>query len=112
MFPNAEFLDSYDAGRGQRYFLFGADAPFEAVLTYYRQTLKTGGDDILPGMRQFELGDFRRDRMAYPPSVVVKDYSTTTPSGFLFARGSAEKRYRTVIQVVPPQPPPPPAARR
>jgi hypothetical protein len=106
MYPGAEFLDSYDAGRGQRYFLYGADAAFETIVAYYRQTLKNGGRDILPGMRQFELGYFKSDRMAYPPSVVVKDYATSTPVGYLFVKGSTEKRYATIIQVVPAPPVP------
>ena len=108
MYPGAEFLDSYDATKGQRYFLYGATASYETIVAFYRQTLKNGGRDLLPGMRQFELGDFRSDRMAYPPSVVVKDYAASTPPGYLFVKGSAEKRYMTIIQVVPP----PPAAAR
>jgi len=101
VYPGAEFLDSYDAGRGQKYVLFGSDAAFETVAAFYKQELKNSGKDILPGMRQFELGDFKSDRMAYPPSVVIKNYAASEPSGYLFVKGSAEKRYPTVIQIVP-----------
>ena len=104
MYPGAEFLDSYDAGRGQRYVLFGTDASFDTIVAFYKQELKNGGRDILPGIRQFDLADFKSDRMAYPPSVVVKNYAASDPSGYLFVKGSAEKRYPTVIQVVPPPP--------
>ena len=38
--------------------------------------------------------------MAYPPSVVVKNYSTG--AGYLFVKGTTQKRYRVVIQIVPP----------
>ncbi len=106
MYPDAEFLDSYDAGRGQRYFVYGVNATFDTVAAYYKQALKNGGKEIYPAPRMviFELASFKDDRMAYPPSVVIKDYSTTAPAGYLFVRGSAEKRFQTVIQVVPPAP--------
>ena len=40
--------------------------------------------------------------MAYRPSVVVKDY-TCEPirPGYLHVAGTTEKRYQTVIQIVP-----------
>jgi hypothetical protein len=106
MYPGAEFLDSYDAGQGQRYVLFGTDAPFATVAAFYKDALRNNGRDIFPGIRQYELADFRSDRMAYPPSVVVKDYASSTPAGYLFAKGSTERRYPTIIQVVPPPPVP------
>jgi hypothetical protein len=55
-------------------------------------------------MRQFELGRFRDDRMAYPPSIVVKDYSWNASPGYLHVAGTSEVRYKTIIQVVPPDP--------
>src|SRR5258708_37845180 len=36
IFPNAQFLGSYDAGRGQRFYLFGSTASFLDLVTYYR----------------------------------------------------------------------------
>ena len=107
MYPTADFLEEFDAGRGQKYLLYGTDAPFETIVTFYRQVLKTGGRELYraPAMQQFDLGRFQDDRMAYPPSVVVKDYATGEPTGYLFVNGVTEKRYRTVIQIVPPPPP-------
>src|SRR5262245_3701578 len=32
IFPTAQFIASYDAGRGQRYYLFGANASFTDVV--------------------------------------------------------------------------------
>ena len=56
-------------------------------------------------MQQFDLGRFRDDTMAYPPSVVVKDYTWgldgQRSDGYLFVNGTTEKRYRTIIQIVP-----------
>jgi hypothetical protein len=42
--------------------------------------------------------------MAYPPSIVVKDYFSENSPGYLFVDGTSEKRYRTIIQIVPPGP--------
>lgn len=108
LYPTAEYLESYDAGSGQRYVLFGADAPYETVVAYFKQVLKTGGRELYrsPGMHQFDVGRFQDDRMAYPPGVVVKDYASGTPAGFLFVSGPTERRYRTIIQIVPPPPAP------
>ncbi|MEO7190580.1 MAG: hypothetical protein ABI051_05945 [Vicinamibacterales bacterium] len=104
MFPSAEFLDVYDAGNGQHYYLYGTNAPFADIVQYYRTLLKTGGREIykVPAMQQFDLGRFQEDTMAYPPSVVVKDYTWNNSPGYLAIVGTTEKRYRTIIQVVPP----------
>src|SRR4051812_21430465 len=40
VYPGAQFLASYDAGRGQRYYIFGSAAPFVDLVTYYRSVLK------------------------------------------------------------------------
>jgi hypothetical protein len=53
-------------------------------------------------MRQFDLGRFQENQMAYPPSVVVKDYAWNGAPGYLAVSGTTEKRFRTVIQIVPP----------
>ena len=45
--PGAQFLRSYDAGRGQRYYLFGTDALLEEVVAYYRTALKQRGDVVV-----------------------------------------------------------------
>ena len=108
LYPSAEYLATYEAGMGQRYVLYGSDAGFETVVAYYRQTLKNGGREVYraPAIQQWDLGRFQEERMVYPPSVVVKDYSAGTPAGYLFVTGTTQKRYRTVIQIVPPPPGP------
>jgi hypothetical protein len=107
VYPAADYLDSYDAGRGQRYYLFGTNAAYEDIVAYYRNMLHDSGHELFkaPAMQQFDLGKFRDDTMAYPPSVVVKDYTWALDGqrsdGYLFVDGTQEKRYKTVIQIVP-----------
>ena len=52
-------------------------------------------------MQQFDLGRFDDDTMAFPPSVVVKDYTWNNSPGYLHVAGTTEKRYQTIIQIVP-----------
>jgi hypothetical protein len=106
LYPSAEFLDAFDAGTGQRYYLYGTNQPYADIVAYYRTTLKTGGHEIYkaPGMYQFDLGKYQEDTMAYPPSVVIRDYVSENSPGYLFVTGTSEKRFRTVIQIVPPGP--------
>jgi hypothetical protein len=103
-FPQAQFLDSFDAGQGQRYYLYGTNAPFEDVAAHFRATLMSGGRQVYrtPAVQQFDLGRFDDQRMAFPPSVVVKDYAAGPGGGYLFIRDGKEQRFRTIIQIVPP----------
>lgn len=106
IYPGADFLESFDAGRGQRYFLYGANATFVEIVLYYKGILKQGGGRELfkaPAMQQFDLGRFDEETMAFPPSVVVKDYTWNNAPGYLFVAGTTEKRYKTIIQIVPPK---------
>jgi hypothetical protein len=104
VYPTAEFIDVFDAGYGQQYFLYGTNIPYDDIVAYYRSVLDNGGREIFrePAMRQFDLGRFRDDRMAFPPSVVVKDYSWNGSAGYPAVVGTTEKRFRTIIQIVPP----------
>lgn len=104
IYPGARFLASYDAGRGQRYYLFGINTDFAQVVAYYRTTLKQRGELVFeaPPIHMFEVGRFREETMAFPPGVTVKDYS---PDGYLNpSRAAAPERYRTIIQIVPAPP--------
>jgi hypothetical protein len=105
VYPAAEFLGSYDAGHGQRYYLYGTNAAYDEIVQYYRNTLHTGGREIFkqPLTRQFDLGRYDDDRMSFPPSVVVKDYTWNGSDGYLHVSGTTETRYKTVIQIVPPE---------
>jgi hypothetical protein len=102
IYPGAKFIDYYDAGRGQRYYLFGATADFAQIVTFYRTTLKQRGELVfeVPAIHMFEVGRFREETMAFPPGVTVKDYS---PDGYLNPKpGTPTERFRTIIQIVPP----------
>ena len=104
IYPGAEFLTSYNAGQGQRYYLFGTNAGFVEIVNYYKTVLKQRGDLVYeaPGVHQFDLGRFREETMAFPPSVTVKDYTWGGSAGYLDPRrGKQPARFKTVIQIVP-----------
>jgi hypothetical protein len=107
IYPGAEFLASYDAGRGQRYYLYGTTAPFADIVGYYRTILKTRGELVFdaPATHMFDTGRFREETMAFPPSVTVKDYTFGGSQGYLNPkRGAKPARFATVIQIVPAPP--------
>ena len=104
IYPTAQFIASYDAGRGQRYYLFGTTASFAEIVQYYRTLLRQRGELVFeqPPVHQFDLGRFREETMAFPPSVTVKDYTIGGKGGYLVARPDGpSQRYPTIIQVVP-----------
>ena len=111
IFPDAQYITSYDAGRGQRFYLFGASAAFLDVVTFYRTTLKQRGDVLFetPPTHQFETGRFRDETMAFPPSVTIKDHTWGGSAGYPNPRpGAQPPRFQTVIQIVPAPPGTPP----
>ena len=104
IYPSAQFIASYDAGRGQRYYLYGTAATFAEIVQYYRNTLKQRGELVYeqPALHQFDLGRFREETMAFPPSVTVKDYTFGGTGGYLNPkRGAKPARFPTIIQIVP-----------
>ena len=104
VYPAAQFITSYDAGKGQRYYLYGTTASFAEIVQYYRNTLRTRGDLVFeqPPVHQFDLGRFREQTMAFPPSVTVKDYTWGGTKGYLNPTpGAQPQRYPTIIQIVP-----------
>ena len=107
LFPNAQFITSYDAGRGQRFYLYGAAASFADVVTFYRTALKQKGDILFesPPTHQFETGRYRDELMAFPPSVTIKDYTWGGSPGYPNPKkGAGPERFPTVIQIVPTPP--------
>lgn len=104
LYPGAQFLTSYDAGRGQRYYLFGSAAPFVDVVTYYRSALKQKGELVyeIPATHEFDVGKFREETMAFPPGVTVKDFQSDVSEGFPNPKpGGQPARFKSVIQIVP-----------
>jgi hypothetical protein len=104
IFPSAEFIASYDAGRGQRYYLFGTNNSFAQIVEYYKTVLKQRGELVYdePPVHMFEVGRFREETMAFPPGIAVKDYSWAGSLGYLNPkRGAEPARFKTIIQIVP-----------
>jgi len=104
IYPGAQFIVSYNAGRGQRYYLFGTNADFAQIVGYYRTVLKQRGELVYeePPIHMFEVGRFREETMAFPPGVTVKDYTWAGSAGYLNPkRGAEPARFRTIIQIVP-----------
>ena len=104
IYPTAQFITSYDAGRGQRFYLFGTNTTFDEMTNYYRVILDERGDRVFdaPATHIFEVGRFREREMAFPPSVTIKDYTWDGSDGYLNPKGDEPTRFKTVIQLVPP----------
>ena len=84
IFPGAQFIASYDAGRGQRYYIFGSPASFVDLVAYYRTVLKQKGELVydVPATHEFDVGKFREDTMAFPPGVTIKDFQSDVSQGY------------------------------
>lgn len=104
VYPGAQYITSYDAGRGQRFYLYGTAASFVEIVTFYRTVLKQKGDLVFdaPATHQFDVGKFREERMAFPSGVTIKDFQSQISQGYPNPRpGGQPARFATVIQIVP-----------
>jgi hypothetical protein len=104
IFPNAQFITSYNAGRGQRYYIFGTSASFVELVNYYRTVLKQRGELTfeVPATHEFDVGKFDEDKMAFPPGVVIKDFQSDISPGYPNPKpGGQPARFPTIIQIVP-----------
>jgi hypothetical protein len=107
IYPTAQFLASYDAGRAQRYYVFGATTPYAELVTYYRTLLKERGDEVFkePPTHMFEVGRFRDETMAFPPGVTIKDWTWGGSAGYPNPQlGGQPSRFPTIIMIVPAPP--------
>jgi hypothetical protein len=110
IYPAAQFIASYDAGVGQRYFIFGASASFAEVVAYYRTQLDERGDLVFkdPPTHMFTggpLARFREETMVFPPSVTVKDWTSGGSQGYPNPKLRGEPaRFPTIIMIVPAPP--------
>jgi hypothetical protein len=110
VYPAAQFIASYDAGRAQRYYVFGTTASFVDVVGYYRTQLDDRGDLVYkdPGTHMFSggaIGRFREETMAFPPSVTVKDWTSGGSQGYPNPKlGAQPARFPTIIMIVPSPP--------
>ena len=104
IYPAAQFIGSYDAGRGQRYYIFGSAAPFTDLVADYRTTLKQKGEVVFeaPATYSFEVGRYREETMAFPPGVTIKDFQSPVSEGYPNPKpGGQPARFRSIIQFVP-----------
>jgi hypothetical protein len=104
IYPGAQFLASYDAGRGQRYYIFGSAASFVELVTYYRTILKQRGELVfdVPATHEFDVGRYREETMAFPPGVTIKDYQSDISPGYPNPKpGGQPAAFPTLIQIVP-----------
>jgi hypothetical protein len=104
IYPTAQFLQSYDGGRGQRIYLFGATASFPDLVSYYRTVLGTKGDLVFerPATQFFEAGRFREGDVSFTPGVTIKDFTGFGSEGYPNPNpGGDPARFPTVIQIVP-----------
>ena len=106
IYTAAEFLESFDAGdasHSQRVFVFGTNDAYEAVVAFYKTQLRKNGEEVVraPRVHQFDVGAFDARTMPQRPSVIVKDYTSPDPAGYLHVAGTKEKRFRTLIQIIP-----------
>ena len=107
VFPGAQFLGGYDAGKGQHYYLYGVTAPYLEVVKWYQTQLRDRGDQVFaePATHTFAQR-FREESMAFPPGVTVKDWTTGGAKGFPNPKaGGQPPRFSVVIMIVPPPPP-------
>jgi hypothetical protein len=104
IYPGAQFITSYDAGRGQRFYIFGSAASFVDLVTYYRTVLKQKGDLVfeIPATHEFDVGKFNEATMAFPPGVTIKDFQSEVSKGYPNPKpGGQPPRFPTIIQIVP-----------
>ncbi len=102
--PAMRYLESYDAGGGQRFYLFGADVPFAEVVSYYQKLLKVKGELVFdqPATHMFDIGRFQESTMAFPPSITVKDYTWGGMQGYANPKPNAQPAsFKTIVQIVP-----------
>jgi hypothetical protein len=115
LYPTAQFIASYDAGRGQQYYLFGTVAAYAEVVAYYRAQLKDKGDLVFdqPPTHMFQVGRFREETMAFPPGVTVKDWTWGGSQGYPNPKlGGQPARYPSIIMIVPAPPAATPPSRQ
>ena len=104
IYPSAQFLRSYDAGRGQRFYLFGVLAGFDEMVAYYRTILRQRGTVVFerPATHTFDVGRFRSESMAFQPGVTIKDFASGGRGGFPNPTPVTQpERFPTIIQIVP-----------
>ena len=102
VYPSAQYITSYDAGRGQRFHLFGTSARFADMVRYYSARLRERGRRVYdtPPIHQFETARFRDREMDFRPSVTIKDYTWGGGAGYIQPTPGTEPAiFPTIIQI-------------
>src|SRR5258705_1776662 len=84
VYPAAQFIASYDAGRAQRYYIFGTMASFVDLVTYYLAQLKDKGDLAFPDppTHVFYMGGFKQATKILAPGRTIKDWTWGGAKGY------------------------------
>jgi hypothetical protein len=109
IFPGAQFLAAYDAGKGQRYYIYGSTSVYAELVKWYQTQLRDKGDEVFvePATHMFAQR-FREETMAFPPGVTVKDWTSGGSKGYPNPKlGAQPTRFPSIIMIVPPLPPAP-----
>lgn len=107
VYPSAQYLASYDAGRGQRFYLYGSTQPFAELVAYYRTILKDKGELVFdaPATHQFDVGRYKETDVEFTPGVTIKDYTWGGSQGYRNTKpGASPSFFPTVIQFTSPPP--------
>jgi hypothetical protein len=106
VFPGAQFLADYEAGKGQRYYLYGTLASYAEVVKHYQSMMRDRGTQVYAEPATHTFAErFREETMAFPPGVTVKDWTSGGSKGYPNGKLGAEPaRFPTVIMIVPPPP--------
>jgi hypothetical protein len=118
LYPGAQLLGSYDAGRGQRYYVFGTTTGYTEVVIFYQKLIGERGDVVLkdPPTHQFfgePFARYREETMVFPPGVTVKDWTAGGSPGYPNPKAGAQPtRFPTIIMIATAPPPAAAAPRR
>ena len=97
-----DFLSLTTVERGVLAGLVERERALRRGATLVRQNER--GTDLFesPPTHQFEVGRYREETMAFPPSVTVKDFTWGGSAGYPNAKpGAQPTHFPTVLQIVP-----------
>ena len=104
IYPGAQFIASYDAGRGPALLPLRIDRVVRRSRHLLPDSLKQRGELVFdaPATHQFDVGRFREETMAFPPGVTIKDFQSEVSQGYPNPKpGGKPARFPTIIQIVP-----------
>jgi len=103
-FPGAQFITSYDAGRGQRYYIFGTAGVVCRTRGLLSDRAQQKGELVyeVPATHEFDVGKYREETMGFrgrdESRTSVGDLARDIP---ILNRGRTACKISTLIQIVP-----------